>query len=431
LRLLLTQLYDPDREVCELAVHILEEACESAEILELAVQMQPALDHLGDIGDSLLLKFMSTTIGFQYLNNSGYIESEMNSWFHERNYHYVVQVEVYLAKAFSSNGLDDDEIIAFDGTVPPHFYGAMAKTELGCQVLIEKGHLAEFAHFIRQHGLESEDLDLILKLKSILWAVGNIGATERGLPFLEEEELIPMATEIARESPVLSVRGTCFFVLGLISSTIPGAEVLADYGWEAKLTNLGLTMGVAIPDNLEEFLAIPPWQPPPIRDGAEIILPPPSDPVERDALTAIYNLGNNVIANAASRTLVRLKQRLESRDIFSSTPLFYRALDTISTQRYRLAVRRYILELFDIRLNADTVKALSEFGNSTRTQPVFIRREKGERPLTMIRTVERSDVDGEAELDIDEGQEPESNFTNQEMMSIWAKPLQKYVGFDK
>lgn len=47
----------------------------------------------------------------------------------------------------------------------------MAKTELGCQVLIEKGHLAEFAHFIRQHGLESEDLDLILKLKSILWAV--------------------------------------------------------------------------------------------------------------------------------------------------------------------------------------------------------------------------------------------------------------------
>ena len=59
----------------------------------------------------------------------------------------------------------------FDGLVPPHFYGVMAKTDLGCQVLQEKGHFTEFAQFIRQHGMESEDQDLILKLKSILWAV--------------------------------------------------------------------------------------------------------------------------------------------------------------------------------------------------------------------------------------------------------------------
>ena len=59
----------------------------------------------------------------------------------------------------------------FDGTVPPHFYGEMAKTEYGCQVLSEKGHFTEFANFIRFHGLESEDFDLIIKLKSVLWAV--------------------------------------------------------------------------------------------------------------------------------------------------------------------------------------------------------------------------------------------------------------------
>lgn len=58
LRLLLTQLYDPAPEVCELAVRILEEACGSSDILELAVEMQPTLDHLGDIGDPLLLKYV-------------------------------------------------------------------------------------------------------------------------------------------------------------------------------------------------------------------------------------------------------------------------------------------------------------------------------------------------------------------------------------
>src|SRR4051794_3728530 len=59
----------------------------------------------------------------------------------------------------------------FDATVPPHFYGEISKTDLGCRVMNEKGHFAEFAQFIRQHGLENEDSDLIMKLKSILWAV--------------------------------------------------------------------------------------------------------------------------------------------------------------------------------------------------------------------------------------------------------------------
>ncbi|KIJ54571.1 hypothetical protein M422DRAFT_24511 [Sphaerobolus stellatus SS14] len=430
MRFLLTQLYDPSADVRELVVHILEDACESPEILELAVQMQPNLDHLGDIGESLLLKFMSTNVGFQYLYDSDYIESEMDAWFHERNSHYVVQIEVYLAKAFSPNGLDDDDLLAFEGTVPPHFYGAMAKTELGCQVLTERGHLAEFAHFIRQHGFESEDLDLISKLKSVLWAVGNIGATERGLPFLEEEELIPTITEIARESPVLSVRGTCFFVLGLLSSTVLGAELLDDYGWGVKTTNLGISIGVAIPSSVEEFVAIPAWTTPTMR-GAENNLHPPTDPLELDVLTAIYNLGNNVIANAASRTLVRLKGRPESKHVFSSVPLFYRALHTISSQRYRLAVRRYILELFDITLNAETVRELREYGNTILSQPMSNRREKGERPLTMIRTVEKYE-DGEAELDIDDGHDSEMNQPpkDHELMSIKTTPLHKLVGFD-
>jgi rapamycin-insensitive companion of mTOR len=47
----------------------------------------------------------------------------------------------------------------------------MAKTEFGCQTLQEKGHFSEFVHFIRQHGHEKEDPELILKLKSILWTV--------------------------------------------------------------------------------------------------------------------------------------------------------------------------------------------------------------------------------------------------------------------
>ena len=41
-------------------------------------------------------------------------------------------------------------------------------------MLQEKGHFLDFAHFVRQHALESDDLEIIFRLKSVLWAVVSI-----------------------------------------------------------------------------------------------------------------------------------------------------------------------------------------------------------------------------------------------------------------
>jgi rapamycin-insensitive companion of mTOR len=46
--------------------------------------------------------------------------------------------------------------------------------------------------------------------------------------------------------------------------------------------------------------------------------------------------------------------------VFSSVPMFYRALHMISTSRYRLPVRRYVFDLFDIDLDADVLRRLGE-----------------------------------------------------------------------
>jgi len=58
--------------------------------------------------------------------------------------------------------------------MPQHFYGEMTKTDFGCQILHEKTHFKEFSQIIRQHSLESEDMELIMKLKSVLWAVVGV-----------------------------------------------------------------------------------------------------------------------------------------------------------------------------------------------------------------------------------------------------------------
>lgn len=54
IKLLVTQLYDTYAEVRNLTVQILEEACQSTEVLEAVVELRPSLDHLGYAGAPLL-----------------------------------------------------------------------------------------------------------------------------------------------------------------------------------------------------------------------------------------------------------------------------------------------------------------------------------------------------------------------------------------
>jgi len=366
LRLLVTQLYDPDQSVCEKAVQFLEEVCDSSEDLKVVVDMQPTLEHLGEIANSLLYKFMSTPLGFRYLYDVGFIEREMDTWLHERNENYVTEIEVYLSRELNYNPMEDevDDSLNFEGTAPRHFYGEIAKTEFGCQILHEKGHFGEFAGFVRAHGFECDDFEIIHKLKSILWAIGNIGASLGGLHFLEEDDLIPVILEIAVQSDVLSVRGTCFYALGLISSTAPGAEILDDYGWESTLSPLGLPTGLCYPSDIETFVAVDPWEVPSFVDEKSLTAPTVQEEV--DILAAISNLANTVIANAASRSLAKMKAKAEYRSAFASRSLFYRVFDMLSTQRFRLPVRRYILELFDISLDVDVVKDMAACAQTLR-----------------------------------------------------------------
>ncbi|SNX87974.1 related to protein ste16 [Melanopsichium pennsylvanicum] len=377
--LLLTQLYDPSVDVRQLATKVVEEACTSSHILEKVVSMRPTLDHLGEMGHPLLLKFLSTSVGFRYLWHGEYIDREMDEWFHERNQRYVVEVEVMLAEFFSiyrksagsassAPGTNGATLSAFapfstsnvepsqDGVVPPHFYGELAKTPEGCRILQQKGHFAEFAHFIRQHGAETSDSEVINKLKSVLWAVGSIGANELGLPFLEAEDVVSQIVEIAETSLVLSVRGTCFFILGLISSTNSGAEALHDYGWQSVCTPLGAPMGLCIPDDINRLVSMPRWKVNEVPDLRYLELAEPETLVVNKIITSIANLGNSILATNASRSLSKLKAKHKSA--FKDLSVLTRALELMDHFKYRVSVRRYVWELFDVSLDEDVIREI-------------------------------------------------------------------------
>ncbi|KAK6906421.1 hypothetical protein I203_100406 [Kwoniella mangroviensis CBS 8507] len=355
LQLMITQLYDTSMEVCDVAVMYLEEACTDPNNLEKVVQLRPTLEHLGDVGHPLFMRFVSTSVGFRYLHQAQYIERELESWLVERNLLYVIEAETFVSKTirpWSTDTVEDYWI--YDGPAPTHFLGEMTKTPEGCQLIKEKGIVAEFAEIVRLHGMEASDQGVLTNLKSVLWALGNIGSTEGGLPFLEDEEIIEDIVEIAEQSPILTIRGTCFFVIGLISISRMGAEILEEFGWISTRTPLGHTTGLCLPNDISRFVHIDVWQRPDHESSYPSL--PKLTGLEAEIMTSIANLSNYVLAAGAMNNLKKIRNRHPR--YFSSITLFHRALRSVSTNHYQAPVRRFILDLFEVKLDPEILTQL-------------------------------------------------------------------------
>ncbi|KAH7473289.1 Translation machinery-associated protein 20 [Fusarium oxysporum f. sp. albedinis] len=380
IQLLVTQLYDPEIEVCATAVKILEKACNRKTYLEYIVECRPALDHLGEIGAPLLLRFLSTSIGYHYLDGLDYISNEMDDWFLGRNDTYVRVIEASLAKAFLIDPdehnprmslFDDGEIDGdyHDNHVPPHFYRELTRTQEGCRLLSDKGHFEDFAATIREHGMDKGDAEMLTKVKGCLWAVGNVGSMELGAPFLESNDVVEHIIRIAETHEVMSLRGTAFFVLGLISRSTHGLEILSEHGWDANTTPMGTSLGFCIPNDLSRLLSLTAWKqktvtsitlPSSQRTAQEAPPPraarPPLEPAEipallseadvnRRVLELIVDLGNMVLYKKALTDLQKLRAHKPSA--FKSTQFFKEVMSAMEWNHYRLGVRRMVIDLFD------------------------------------------------------------------------------------
>ncbi|TVY92138.1 Target of rapamycin complex 2 subunit [Lachnellula willkommii] len=364
IQLLVTQLYDPEVEVCATAIKILEEACNRKNYLEYIVQCRPALDHLGEIGAPLLLRFLSTSIGYHYLDGLDYISNEMDDWFLGRNDSYVGVIEASLARAFvempeeTSNRMSVDEDTFEldadnDGHVPPHFYRELTRTKEGCKLLRDKGHFEEFASTIRDYGMLSDDPETILKVKGCLWAVGNVGSMELGAPFLEESDAVENIVRIAESHEVMSLRGTAFFVLGLISRSVHGLEIMSEFGWDSNTTTMGASLGLCIPQNLSKFFSYQTWSHEKASEitasgeqrAAIMAAKTDDDFVSNRILELVIDLGNTVLQKRAMTELMHIKSKKLPN--FSHPALFRKVMTLLESSHFRINVRRFVIELFE------------------------------------------------------------------------------------
>ena len=89
-----------------------------------------------------------------------------------------------------------------------------------------------------------------------MWAVGNVGSMEFGAPFLEESEIVQDIIRIAQGAEVMSMRGTAYFALGLISRSLHGHEMLLEHGWETAVDSRGRSLGFCLPSHLDRLCSM-------------------------------------------------------------------------------------------------------------------------------------------------------------------------------
>jgi hypothetical protein len=93
-----------------------------------------------------------------------------------------------------------------------------------------------------------------LSFRAALWALGHIGSTDLGYAAITEiyPAFLDWCIIQATTSSCFSLRGVCFFVLGLLSRTDKGNKRLAQAGWEAAPN----PRAVAVPKNPSDLFKI-------------------------------------------------------------------------------------------------------------------------------------------------------------------------------
>lgn len=87
----------------------------------------------------------------------------------------------------------------------------------------------------------------------------------------------------------------------------------------------------------------------------------PESASEQKVIAGLLDLGNHIIATAASRVLARLKAT--EPQIFQDPAMLFRALFLIDNYHYRLPVRKYIFDLFStLPFNPTTLASIRRAG---------------------------------------------------------------------
>lgn len=76
--------------------------------------------------------------------------------------------------------------------------------------------------------------EMIVELKSALWAIGHFSTSSAGAKYLTDYGVINAMVELAERANVYSVKQTAFYVLSLVATTRVGVAALNKTGTQTN-----------------------------------------------------------------------------------------------------------------------------------------------------------------------------------------------------
>ena len=152
---------------------------------------------------------------------------------------------------------------------------------------------------------------------------------ELGAPFLETD-LVEHIVRMAESSEVLTMRGTAFFVIGLISRSQHGLRALRAFGWDSAVDQHENSLGLCLPNDFNKLFKVRTygvlWKAIATNSFSQVEFPTHSrdpevkrlsqekfkaitsdpDPVNQQILKHIVDMGNTVLSKRAAADLHRL-----------------------------------------------------------------------------------------------------------------------------
>ncbi|VBB31327.1 unnamed protein product [Acanthocheilonema viteae] len=195
-------------------------------------------DEFGDAG--ILLKTYLFSSESYVKDNFHDTLTTLDYWKKKFNTRYVeiIDEDVRVALLGSKRSIDgqyarpsNERIAKFGVPMPVHLYGQLALHDTGRELLLKSNEVDRLLDILRDSPLPTDTCQTS-ELKGALYALGHIVANLN--PNLLPSETVPIICRFAECCPVLSIRGSAFWVLNLIGNTKLGSTLLLSLGWESS-----------------------------------------------------------------------------------------------------------------------------------------------------------------------------------------------------
>ncbi|KAL1522725.1 hypothetical protein AB1Y20_017700 [Prymnesium parvum] len=322
------------------------------------------------VGYVLLLRMLEISEGLHYLKTSGWLRRELAAWQHGRAEGYCVGLEAEMAQALQvSPTASDERGKQLQMELPPHLYGALAKTSEGREIL-RKARALEGTLMCLADGDATPQ-----QRRAALWAIGHTGSSEGGYMWLVGDVRPSLLEELTGmlSSAYLSVRGTCLFAMGLLSgSCLAAREKLEQLGWTCP-RNPGAC--IALPCNPNRLLSLSaddclgtagfsqiagiPFVDDTLRQVSKNLAGGEELPGLREFLGHLSDLSNPVLERDARMAIEKIRR--QQPQLLTSPITFVHSLETLGRCRIKIQARRYVHQLLEDAAEAFSLNALDSF----------------------------------------------------------------------